>query len=145
MMAIELIEHSAMKSVFRASAVLAITTFAVGCGRRPTALVPVAGVVTYDGRPLGGALVSYYPREPNSAHPPGEGKTDQGGRYEIRTGDRWGLVPGLYRVSVTAGAKPTEAKVGDTVIFYGSEWRKVPSTGGEINLALKPAQRDDSY
>jgi hypothetical protein len=145
MMSIEVIEHSAMKIAFPLGAVLALSALVVGCGERQTALVPVAGMVTYDGHPLGGALVSFYPQEPNSARPPGEGKTDQGGRYEIRTGDRRGLMPGLYRVSVTAGVKPTEAKVGDTVIFYGSAWRKVPPAGGEINLDLKPAHQDDSY
>jgi hypothetical protein len=144
-MAIEVIEHSAMKLAFPATAVLALATFAAGCGERRASLVPVAGTVTYDGRPLEGALVSFDPREPDSRRPPGEGQTDHDGRYTIRTGDRWGVLPGLYRISVTAGVKPTEAKVGDTVIFYGSVWRKVPPAGGEVNLDLMPAQRDDSY
>src|SRR3954471_17374265 len=89
---------TAMKGTFTAASALALATLAAGCGGRQTtpAPVPVSGAVTFDGRPLEGADVIFYPEDSNHVGTPGRGRTGPGGRYKAWTRDRWGVVPGVY-------------------------------------------------
>lgn len=65
-------------------------------------LVPVTGSVTFQGQPLASGTVAF--------HRAGGGSTGYGnilaGRYEAKTGNRIGLKPGEYRVTVRAHAAP---------------------------------------
>src|SRR4051812_31426460 len=122
-----------------AGAALALT--APGCGEQDAAFVAVAGTVTYDGRPLGGALLSFYPDESHPGLATGQGRTPAEGKYRARTGNVPGLRPGVYMATVTAGLRPHEAKIGDSLRLYGSVRCRVPSTGGEVNLDLNEESR----
>jgi hypothetical protein len=74
-----------------------------GGGGRPN-LVPVAGQVTLDGRPLTSGQVVFHPdaaRGNNSLDEP-RGPIDAQGRYELSTVGQKGVVPGWYKVAVIA-------------------------------------------
>jgi hypothetical protein len=80
---------------------LAGVVAAAGCGGERRDVIPVSGTVTLDGRPLGGATVTYRP----TGDTPGNGGTavaGPDGRYAVSgpQGQR-GLPPGAYRVSVS--------------------------------------------
>ena len=124
-----------------------LATILESCDKPPivATFVPIAGSVTYDGRRLKEALVSFYPKDSTPDQTPGEGVTDPEGNYEAKTGDRRGLRPGIYRVQVTTGPKPSEAKVGDSIRFYGETWRVVPASGVRIDLNLMPEMSNVSY
>jgi hypothetical protein len=70
-------------------------------------LVPVAGTVTLDGRPLEGALVTLIPtgETPGQA---GSGRTDAEGRFKIVSlqDGRDGVAPGTHQVLVTKLVNP---------------------------------------
>jgi len=66
-------------------------------------LAKVSGTVTLDGVPVEGSpdlygTVSFYREDGSGA--PGVGIIQQGGRYEVSTGAKRGLEPGIYRVGV---------------------------------------------
>lgn len=104
--------------------------FAVlGCG--PSApqlpdLVPVSGTVTYDGKPLDNASVTFSPMDGGKAGYGASGFTDASGKYTVETaaGDgktKPGAVPGKYGVKISRMVKPD-----------GSVWKpdpKDPSIG----------------
>jgi hypothetical protein len=71
-----------------------------GCGPRDAvSLVPVRGVVLFDGEPVEDATLSFVPMESGST---GVARTDASGRFDATTADgRPGLPPGRYRVAVT--------------------------------------------
>jgi len=83
-----------------------------GCGGEPKEtvpdLVPVTGKVTYQGKPLADAHVSFIPaEEKEEATEQGRilrpsGKTDAAGGYELSWGEHVGAPPGKYNVVVTA-------------------------------------------
>ncbi len=65
-------------------------------------LVPVSGVVTYHGKPLEGAVVTFCPMSLTDETPrPGESLTSASGRYDLLCMDRPGLPSGKYRVVIT--------------------------------------------
>lgn len=86
-------------------AVAATLVVAVGCGGPYDATV--SGVVTLDGTPLGRGQVAFYP---TSAGPPGIGRIDESGRYEINTGREAGLPSGQYDVTVIANEPPEKSE-----------------------------------
>ncbi len=66
-----------------------------GCG---SDLSQTEGMVTLDGQPLAGARVVFEaPGLPTSV-----ATTDEQGRYVVQTGSQQGMVPGTYRVSISA-------------------------------------------
>jgi len=88
----------------------------LGCGG-PTETVPelvaVTGKVTYQGRPLADASVTFVPAdyeeeatELNRVVRPA-GRTDAEGGYELAWGDHTGAPPGKYTVMITA-FKPSD-------------------------------------
>lgn len=84
---------------------------ALGCGGPKFA--PVSGKVTLNGKPMGGATVSFLPRAPKGsleAGPSSVGKTNGQGEYtlEAASGDKGALV-GTHRVSVSL----IDPEVGD--------------------------------
>ena len=73
--------------------------FAVaGCGDGGLTLVPVAGVVTLDGKPVADAGVIFTPAD---GGPAASGSTDGEGRFQLHTVNRPGAVSGKHVVTVT--------------------------------------------
>lgn len=68
-----------------------------GCGSSGPALIPVKGVVTYEGRPLAGAKVAFIPEGKGAI---AMGSTDATGLYEIKTGAEPGVIAGVSTVTV---------------------------------------------
>lgn len=101
---------------FRSGILLLSLAAAVsGCGRRVT-LVPVAGRVTLDGKPLAGGSVMARP----AAGPAARGPIDGDGRFVLGTyaaGD--GAIPGPARIRVSWYERQTsgeEAMVGRSLV-----------------------------
>jgi len=68
---------------------------ASGCG---TSEATVSGEVTLDGAPLRSGVVTFHPK----AGPAAYGRIQTDGSYTLSTGDKTGLQPGNYRVTVVA-------------------------------------------
>ncbi|WP_406698260.1 carboxypeptidase-like regulatory domain-containing protein [Singulisphaera sp. Ch08] len=60
-------------------------------------LVPVRGVVTLNGEPLVGAVVTFLPPQWS----PGVGETDAKGEYTLSSSGRPGISPGEYKVAIS--------------------------------------------
>lgn len=60
-------------------------------------LVPAKGVITLNGEPLSGAVVTFLPEQ----WAPGVGETDEKGEYDLSTSDRPGIPPGDYKVAIS--------------------------------------------
>jgi hypothetical protein len=72
-----------------------------GCGN-PLGTVPAGGTVIYNDQPVAGAHILYTrDNAANEAGPAAFGKTDQDGRYQLRTNQHDGAVPGRYVVVVS--------------------------------------------
>lgn len=71
----------------------------VGCGSGPR-LVPVSGTVTHNGKPME-ADVLFTPDPGNEAITIGKDTSGPAGNYKIMFGNRSGLAPGKYLVTVT--------------------------------------------
>jgi len=102
---------------FRQSLFIKLTAglvIATGCQRD---IVPVSGRVTFNGKPLAGAVVTFQPRSSSdSPRPAGTGSighTDEQGHFSLRLvePDRPGAVVGDHSVTVAAptSAAPTSA------------------------------------
>ncbi len=78
-------------------AVVGLATAAAGCGSR--SIVPVKGVVTFDGKPLAKASVVFSSQERGGRD--ASGFTDTDGVFELTTfRPKDGALPGLYKVTV---------------------------------------------
>jgi len=90
-----------------------VATFAMGCGQGPK-LLPASGTVTYQGKPLEGALVTFL----GADNVLGSGTTDAAGKYTISTLGKAGAVPGKNEVAITktsgGGAATTGMKAQST-------------------------------
>ncbi len=69
----------------------------VGC-RSDLNLAPVEGTVTFQGKPLANATVTFIPKGEGSL---GVGITDEEGSFSISTGGQAGVTPGLCAVTVS--------------------------------------------
>jgi hypothetical protein len=92
------------------SSLLALTLVVfLACQRAPEGpkLVPAAGVVTLDGKPLGSADVMLIPQGDTKGNG-GVGRTDAAGKFELQTHDRQhkGIPVGEYKVIVSKLVKP---------------------------------------
>jgi hypothetical protein len=75
----------------------------VGCGKSKPERAPVRGTVYYKGDPLPGGVVAFAPdSERGGSGPPVSGEIGHDGKYELRTSDGDGLLPGWYRITVKA-------------------------------------------
>jgi hypothetical protein len=78
---------------------------AAGCGVRYSS---VTGRVTFDGKPLQGATVGFYPAQGRGSH----GLTDADGRYElVYTNTKAGVPPGRCVVRITTADVNTPEKL----------------------------------
>ncbi len=68
-----------------------------GCGGGPKPL-PVSGVVTLDGQPVADAGVMFCPTENG---PMATGTTDANGKFQLKTTNSRGAMPGQYRVAIS--------------------------------------------
>lgn len=81
------------------SAVVAIGMLVAGCSPR----ADVGGVVTLDGAPLSGGVVTF---SPLADGPTGYASIAADGRYVVQVGGRNGLPPGAYVITVAANVRP---------------------------------------
>jgi hypothetical protein len=102
---------------------------AVGCGG---GTATVGGVVTLDGKPLEGAVVTFSPTggDPNGGVGGSSGRTDAEGRYTLRTviDDKPGAAVGKHRVVISK---------------FGGTDPKNPEGGGKEMLPLKYSQNSE--
>lgn len=83
-------------------ALFGVTLWTAGCGPKLPKTVPVSGTVTYNGKPLEKATVSFAPQDP--AIRPADGKTDASGNFKISTfNPADGVMPGQYKITVWMG------------------------------------------
>jgi hypothetical protein len=115
-----------MNSGFAWGFLVAITVTA-GCGKAPKLpTVPVTGNVTYKGRPVADAQISFMPADPLSGKP-ATGVTDAQGRFTLQThvgGSTFanGALTGEYNVTIKQGL-PTRKEVPYISV---AEWSKLP-------------------
>jgi len=104
---------------------LSLLVSCCGCGSDGAKLVPVAGVVTLDGKPMPGIQVTFDQPElganENRAY---VGVTDSAGRYTLSAAGEKnaGVPPSEYRVSLTTVASDSNSpppKTKSTSIFGG--------------------------
>jgi hypothetical protein len=70
-----------------------------GCGDRGPRLVPAGGTVKYKGAPLAAADVVFMP---DSGSVPSIGRTDEQGKFTLKTSARPGAPVGGHKVAITA-------------------------------------------
>ncbi|QDU26482.1 hypothetical protein ETAA8_15600 [Anatilimnocola aggregata] len=129
-------------------------TFA-GCGAQGPATIPVSGVVTFDGKPLSGAMITFVPQGDTSGRG-GLAQTDDEGKFVARTQDGKtiegiaGLVPGQYKVLVNKLVKPDgtlfvpteeqapiDANAREVIPLPYSDFERTTLTA-EVNEAVQP-------
>ncbi len=116
-----------------------------GCGNSHEATV--FGIADLDGMPLETGMVTFHPSAGGAS---AYGVLTEGGRYEIKTGDKRGLVPGKYYITVEATEPYEEGPPGATPriprTLSPSRYGNVRTTdlietiepgAHEINLTLK--------
>ncbi len=119
-----------MRTVGRSVTILVVVSLLAGCSggggpanRRPTK--PVKVTVTYKGKPVADAIVTFVNQEGEAA--PAYGKTDAQGVAKIKTyveGD--GAVPGPHKVTITK----TETSGGGSTTSQSSPDYVPPGEGG---------------
>jgi len=96
----------------RAVVFVLVCVWASGCGMAGGRTAAVSGKVTYKGKPLANADVSFSPIEPNGRA--ATGRTDGSGKFTLGTfGVSDGAILGKYRVSVIARGPDRPPKAGE--------------------------------
>lgn len=84
---------------------------AAGCGKKAgpdLPLVPVSGRVTFDGKPLTGAMIAFASDLGQVSGRYGSGAvTDEKGCYQLQTGKKPGALEGTYTVTISRVASPS--------------------------------------
>lgn len=75
-------------------------TAASGCSGDGPTLVTITGKVTEAGKPVEGAAVMFMPTLSGKDAQPAQDTTGSDGSYKLTTGDRTGVVPGQYLVTI---------------------------------------------
>lgn len=101
----------------------AIVLCFVGCSRR----AEVTGVVTLDGSPVPGGVVTFTPRTAGATAYAAIGPD---GRYTAQTGGKAGLIPGDYVVTVAANLPGAEG---------------IPSGPGPYSDGIRPLSTPQKY
>lgn len=122
-----------------------LTTVLVGCSRQP-GLVPVEGVLTFDGKPLGGATVFLV--SDGGMTRTATGTTRENGAFRMATFGADGVSPGKYRTIVTvvtAGPEPTGESAGGTLASRErAAWQKTRNLAVSGKLSIPPVYGDPS-
>lgn len=80
----------------------------------------VSGTVTYQGKPLAGAVVSFIPEKAGDRS--AGGTTDESGRYQLTTFESSdGAIVGKYRVTVTKREAAADVKVPEGLAGAAAE------------------------
>jgi hypothetical protein len=79
---------------------LAPLLISIGCDDSGLNLVPVEGVILFQGRPLQDAGVMFMPVD-SAQGPPASGTTDAAGKFTLATANRPGAVVGKHRVAIS--------------------------------------------
>jgi hypothetical protein len=79
---------------------------ASGCGKAPPAVVPAAGVIRLDGRPLKKVVVRFIPKTDHGTEYIAVGVTDEAGRYTLTCNGKPGACVGENHVLVTEAELP---------------------------------------
>jgi hypothetical protein len=87
--------------------IVVMSSLGCGSGVKPPALHPVSGKVTFDGKPVPGAMLVFIPANEDPQKPSNErsaGKTDDEGTYELTWGidEVAGSPAGKFKVFITA-------------------------------------------
>jgi hypothetical protein len=129
----------------RTVAILSMSGLA-GCGTDEDniKLVRVTGTITQNGKPLGGADVSFVPDGGNKATTPGVDQTGPEGSYMVRFKGRNGVAPGKYKVIITPPDPTAESQVperfkNDPMMFKIMKQAQGPAKkeGGEKKAGVK--------
>jgi hypothetical protein len=131
--------------------VVTVTVLAIGCGAAPTPLIPVKGVVTYDGKPLTTGTVLFRPDSARgNSGAEVVGTIDENGTYVLRTGTgpqaREGAAPGWYKVGVVAVREPdaTAKRVGGLpparVPLIPLKYADAANSGLAVEVVESPAE-----
>jgi len=123
------IEHAAV-----AAAALVMSLFTTGCGPSRPAVVPAAGIVTLDGKPLAGGFIRLVP----AASRPATGVIDSDGRFTLGTfAEADGCVPGTHGVELIgplpAGGE-TSAAVPAPTVTVPARYRAAETSGLTITI-----------
>ena len=123
-----------LRSQWKCLVCLAALALLVGCGTSTGPnTVPVTGLVTLDGTPVPGAVVTFSPQTADGQA--AAGTTDGSGRFELTTsvsGD--GAVPGSYFVGIskTSGG---EAAVGAGQVDEDAAYKEAEEKGVDVTGA----------
>lgn len=102
--------------------------------------VSVTCVVTLDDNPLPGAVVRFEPEGfMGAALKPAEATASEEGRAPMKTEgtDAYGVMPGVYRITVTHPSRPIPARYNTKTIFGREVFEGGRSSPGSIDLRLK--------
>jgi len=90
---------------FVAGAAVAVLALAAGCGGGGRKIVPVSGVVYFNGEPAKNVIVTFQPLGEKSDDNPGRGSsayTDENGRFVlVYDGEKPGALTGKHRVRIS--------------------------------------------
>jgi len=104
-------------------------------------LVPVKGNVTFNGKPLDGATITFAPDEANDSETAGGGTTGPDGNYTAAFRGRDGLAPGKYKVLITkAILPPGMSKLSEDDAIMAREMNRVQGDGTPAPKAADPTQ-----
>jgi hypothetical protein len=105
----------------RIGQVVGLVVLVAGCSNTASGLATVHGVVTMDGEPLDGAMVTFIP-ESGSGVNPAYGQTGTDGKFVLAgaKGER-GLPPGKYRVTVSKMKLPAGQKADEPILAAVTE------------------------
>ena len=113
------------------SALIAAMVFAfVGCGEGGPPLLKVEGTVTFDGKPLENAELTFAPDPSNKDVTAGSAMTADDGTFKARYQSRFGLAEGKYKISIRkvetkdAAKLPAELKGDPTQMEMLGEFKQ---------------------
>lgn len=129
-----------MRQAVRVGAALAVLVLATGCGGGSRKIVPVSGVVTVDGRPAEGVIVTFQPLAAKDEGDPGRGSsaiTGPDGRYVlVYDGEKEGALTGKHRVKISPQFVGGKANPDET--------EGEGNTGLRLNYKIPPSWSDES-
>jgi hypothetical protein len=112
-----------MRVVFQWLFCVSLASLVLGCGggdNKPAEqikvdLVPAAGIVTLDGKPLADATISFqFDGPPPKGFVASGAKSDSSGKFIVMTGSKSGTAPGRYKVTVSLLKMPDGSPVKAT-------------------------------
>jgi hypothetical protein len=113
------------------ASLLCSLTFA-GCGSEGPELADVSGLVSLDGRPIAGAVLTFRPKFPGGT--PSYGGTDENGHYTLNyTDTKAGALIGEYDVDI----EPPKKLSRDDIADLKSQGLPIPDQGAIVKIPAK--------